>query len=156
MYLTALENNSTELIIWGICIGVVLGFVGNFISKASMGPFVRALLSKGAVGEDNAISLRDAGFLYRKLLMIAIRDGSALRNIVSVVGGKLPTVTAGGKIAIDYEKALFYIPEDKKSKAEATFNEGEKWYVLLIFIVVAIACAYGMSKVMPLLVEALF
>ncbi len=156
MYLTALQNDSTELIIWGICIGVCLGFLGSFLSKALQGPFVRELLSKGAIGEENAISLRDAGFLYRKLLMIAIRDGSALRNIVSVVGGKLPTVTAGGKTAIDYEKALFYIPEDKKSKAEATFNEGEKWYILLIFIALAVLCAFIMSKVMPLLVEALF
>ena len=156
MYLTALENNSTELIIWGICIGVVLGFVGNFVSKAIAGPFVRALLSRGAIGEDNAISLRDAGFLYRKLLMIAIRDGSSLRNIVSVVGGSLPTITAEGKTAIDYEKALFYIPEDRKTKAEATFSQGEKWYVLIVFIALAIICAFCMTKVMPFLVAALF
>ena len=156
MYLTALQNDSTELIIWGICIGVCLGFVGSFLSKAIQGPFVRELLSKGAIGEENAISLRDAGFLYRKLLMIAIRDGSSLRNIVSVVGGNLPTITANGKTAIDYENALFYIPEDKKSKAAATFGKGEKWYILLIFIALAVLCAFGMSKVMPLLVEALF
>lgn len=156
MYLTALQNDSTVLIIWAICIGVCLGFIGNFVSKAITGPFVRALISKGAIGEDNAISLRDAGFLYRKVLMFALRDGSALRNTVSVVGGKLPTITAGGKTAIDYEKALFYIPETKKEKSQNTFGEGEKWYVLLLFIALAVACAYGMSKVMPLLVEALF
>ena len=142
--------------IWGICIGVIIGFIGNFLSKAIVGPFVRALISKGAIGEENAISLREAGFLYRKLLMIALRDGSSLRNIVSVAGGSLPTITAGKKTAVDYEKALFYIPEDKKTKAHSTFGEGEKWYILLIFIVLAIGCAYGMSKVMPLLVDALF
>ncbi len=156
MYLAALQNNSTELIIWAICIGVILGFVVNFLSKAIAGPFIRALLSKGAIGEENAISLRDAGFLYRKLLMLSLRDGSSLRNTVSVVGGKLPSITAGGKTAIDYEKALFYIPEDKKTKAQNTFGDSEKWYILLVFIVLAIICAYGMSKVMPLLVEALF
>ena len=51
MYLTATQNNSTVLIIWAVCIGVVLGYIGNFVSKAIMGPFVRALLSKGAIGE---------------------------------------------------------------------------------------------------------
>ncbi|MBQ4511328.1 MAG: hypothetical protein II984_11435 [Clostridia bacterium] len=156
MYLTSLPNGSTELIIWAICIGVSLGFVVNFVSKAIVGPFVRALLAKNAIGEFNAISLREAGFLYRKLLMISLRDGSSLRNTVSVVGGKLPTITAGGKTAIDYEKALFYIPESKKQKAQNTFGEGEKWYILILFIALAILCAYGMSKIMPLLVEALF
>ena len=157
MYLTAsVQNDSTELIIWAICIGVVLGFVGNFLSKAIAGPFVRALISKGAIGENNAILLRDAGFLNKKLLLIALRDGSSLRSIVSVTGGNLPTVTVGKKTAIDYEKALFYIPESKKEKAQATFGDGEKWYILLIFIALAILCAYGMSEVMPLLVEALF
>lgn len=157
MYLTAsVQNNSTELIIWAICIGVVLGFVGNFLSKAIAGPFVRALISKGAIGENNAILLRDVGFLNKKFLLIALRDGSSLRSIVSVTGGALPTITAGKKTAIDYEKALFYIPESKKEKAQATFGDGEKWYILLIFIALAILCAYGMSEVMPLLVEALF
>lgn len=156
MYLTATQNNSTVLIIWAVCIGVVLGYIGNFVSKAIMGPFVRALLSKDAIGEEKAVSLREVGFLYNKLLMIAIRDGSSLRNIVSVVGGNLPTITAGKKTAIDYEKALFYIPEEKKAKAQATFGECEKWYILLVFIGLAVGCAYCMTKVMPLLVEALF
>ncbi|MBR2025155.1 MAG: hypothetical protein IKA02_05045 [Clostridia bacterium] len=156
MYLTALQNDSTVLIIWAVCIGVVIGFVGNFVSKAIAGPFVRALLSEGAVGEDNAISLREAGFLYRKLLAFNLRDGSSLRNTVSVVGGTLPRITANGKTAIDYEKALFYIPKTKKEKAQNTFGEKEKWYILPVFIILAIICAYGMSTVMPLLVEALF
>ena len=156
MYLAALQNNSTVLIIWAVCVGVSLGFVGNFVSKAIAGPFVRALLSKGAIGEENAISLREAGFLYRKLLAFSLRDGSSLRNTVSVVGGSLPRISAGGRTAIDYEKALFYIPEAKKEKAQNTFGEGEKWYLLLIFIALSIICAYGMSQIMPLLVEALF
>ena len=151
-----IQNDSTELIIWAICIGVVLGFVGNFLTKAITGPFVRALISKGAINENNAVSLRDVGFINKKLLLIALRDGSSLRNIVSVVGGNLPTVTAGKKTAINYEKALFYIPENKKEKAQTTFGEGEKWYILFVFVTLAIICAYGMSKVMPLLVEALF
>ena len=156
MYLFALQNDSTELIIWAICIGVVLGFVYNFISKSVAGPFVRALISKNAIGEEKAISLRDVGFINRKLLLLNLRDGSPLRNTISVVGGNLPTITAGKKTAIDYEKALFYIPESKKEKAQVTFGDGEKWYILLVFIVLAIIVAFGMSKVMPLLVEALF
>lgn len=157
MYLTtALPNASTTFIIWAICIGVTLGFVFNYVSKLIPGPFVRALLSKNAIGEDNAVSLRDLGFLNKKLVLFALNEGSSLRNIVSVVGGKLPTITANGKTAIDYEKALFYIPESKKIKAQTAFGEKEKWYILPLFIILAIAIAYGMSKVMPLLVEALF
>lgn len=157
MYLTTtLPNTSTVFIIWGICIGVTLGFIFNFVSKAIPGPFVRTLLSKNAIGEDNAVSLRDIGFLNRRLVLLTLRDGSSLRNMVSVVGGKLPTITANKKTAIDYEKALFYIPESKKSKAYAAYGEKEKWYVLPLFIILAVAIAYGMSQIMPLLVDALF
>lgn len=157
MYLTtALPNASTAFIIWGICIGVTLGFIFNFVSKAIPGPFVRALFSKDAIGEDKAVSLRDLGFLNKKLTLRALRDGSPLRNMVSVVGGKLPTITANKKTAIDYEKALFYIPESKKSKAYAAYGEKERWYVLPIFIILAVAIAYGMTQIMPLLVDALF
>ena len=157
IFLTStIDNSSTVLIIWGICIGVILGFVFNFLSRAITGPFVRALLAKDAIGQDKAVTLKDAGFLSKRLLKLALRDGSSLRNTVAVVGGHLPTITANGKTAIDYEKALFYIPEDKKEKAGSAFGESEKWYILILFIVLAIACAYGMSKVMPLLVDALF
>lgn len=151
-----IDNSSTVLIIWGICIGVVLGFVFNFLSRAITGPFVRVLLSKNAIGVDNAITLSEAGFLNKTLIKYSLRDGSSLRNTVSVVGGRLPRITAGGKTAIDFNNARFYILPDKKVKAEATFEEGEKWYLLIIFIALAIIFAYGMTKVMPLLVEALF
>lgn len=151
-----IDNDSTVLIIWGICIGVVLGFVFNFLTRAITGPFVRALLFKNAIGEDSGLTLGELGFLNKNLIKLALRDGSALRNTVSVVGGSLPTISAGGKTAVDYSKARFYISTNKKEKAQATFGEGEKWYLLIIFVALAIGCAYAMTEVVPLLVEALF
>lgn len=151
-----IDNRSTILIIWAICIGVSLGFVYNFLSKAIAGPFVRALLNKNAIGEDNAMTLGELGFLNKKLIKLALRDGTALRNTVSVVGGELPKITIGNKTAINYSSARFYISNNKKEKSQATFGEGEKWYLLFIFIALAIGCAFGMTKIMPLLVDALF
>lgn len=153
---TSLNNNSTILIVWSVCIGVCLGYVINFISKAIAGPFIRALLEKGATEEKKAVTLGEIGFLNRRLLKVALRNGSSLRGIVSVVGGELAKISSEKRAAYDFEKARLYIHPDKKIKAEITYGKGEKWYVLLLFITLAIGCAYGMSKVMPLLVEALF
>lgn len=154
--LLATNNTSTVLVIWAICIGVSLGFIYNFLSRAVAGPFVRALLDKKAIGEDKAVSLKELGFLEKKLIKISLRDGTALRNIVSVKGGSLPKITVGKKTATDYDKARFYISAEKQEKAGAIFGEKEKWYLLIIFVALAVACAYGMTKVMPLLVDALF
>ena len=153
---TTIDNGSTELIIWGICIGVSLGFVINFLTSAISGSFVRALLEKNAIGEEKAATLNDIGYLNKWCLKLLLRDGSALRNTVSIVGGKLPTISAGGKTATDYTSARFYISSDKREKASSTYGNKEKWYFLVIFIVLAIGCAFGMTKVMPLLVDALF
>ncbi len=146
---------SIELIIWAICIGVSLGFIYNFISRAIAGPFVRALLNKDCIGAEKGITLSALGF-NRVFLKLLLRDGSALRNTVSVVGDKLPTAQNGKRAVIDYQNARFYIAEAKKEKASATFGEKEKWYLLIVFIVLAVACAYGMTQIMPLLTDALF
>ena len=139
---TSLNNNSTILIVWSVCIGVCLGYVINFISKATE--------------EKKAVTLGEIGFLNRRLLKVALRNGSSLRGIVSVVGGELAKISSEKRAAYDFEKARLYIHPDKRIKAEITYGKGEKWYVLLPFITLAIGCAYGMSKVMPLLVDALF
>ena len=153
LFLTAiLENNSTELIIWGICVGVILGFVGSFISKSIVGPFVRALIEKEATKEEKAITLSELGFSSKKLLKLALKEGSALRNIVT----ELPYFSNLGENTTPSEESRFYIPQDKLDKAKITYGKGEKWYLLLLFVVLCIGAAFLMSAVMPILVEALF
>ena len=151
-----LNNNSTALIVWGVCIGVCIGFIINFVSKTIAGILPRALLSKDCIGEENAKTLSELGLSNKKLIKLFIKDGSTLRNTVSVIGGKLPKITANGKTAIDYTSARFYIPKEKKEKSSSTYGKCEKWYFLVIFLILAVACSFVMAKVMPLLVEALF
>ena len=151
-----LDNASTALIIWGVCIGVVLGFIYNFVSRWIAGSFVRALLSQDCVGQSKAISLKDAGFLGKKALHLLLADGSSIRRIIGVVGGTIPVITQGKRTKKDFESAKFYIIEESKDKASVAFGQKDKWYYLVLFIVLAVGCAYGMTKVMPLLMEGLF
>lgn len=157
---TALDNTSVELIIWAICIGVTIGFVYNFVAKAIAGPFVRAILLGGYIGAEKGTHLKDImpkiNSLFAFILKLSLRDGSALRNIVSVVGGALPTKSEGKKTKRDTDSALFYIDESRVEKAKTTFGEKENWYLLIVFVALAIGCAYGMTKVMPILMDALF
>ena len=153
---TSLNNDSTTLIVWAVCVGVSLGYIFNFLSKAVIGPFIRALLEKGATEEGKAVTLGDMGFSNKKLLKLALRNGSSLRSIVSVVGGQLPEISNGKKTVYDFEKAKLYIVPEKKVKAEITYGKSEKWYLLILFIAIAVGIGFGMSTVMPILMEALF
>ena len=156
IYLATLNNDSTILIVWGICVGVCIGFIGNFVSKTIAGILPRALLSKKCIGAENAKTLSELELSNRKIIKLFIKDGSALRNTVSVVGGTLPKITANNKTAIDYSNARFYIASEKQEKARVTYEKGEKWYFLVIFIILAVLCSLIMAKIMPLLVETLF
>ncbi len=153
---TSLSNDSTVLIVWAVCIGVCLAFVLNFLSKAVVGSFIRALFAKNATSEASAVTLEELGFAKKKLIRLALKNGSALMNTVSIVGGEFSETTVGKRKITDYNNARFYISEEKSDKAKITYGQKEKWYLLVAFIAMAVAIAFIMTKVMPLLVEALF
>ena len=49
----------------------------------------------------------------------------------------------------DYGKALFYIDEKNLEKAKSMYGNAPKWYLLPVFIALAIGVAYGCTLIAP-------
>ena len=154
-------NVDPSTIIWAICIGVNVAFIGTFLVNNFNGVIVRRLLDRG-IGAKNACTLGELGvkgplFWICKILL---KDGSALRNTVSCVGGKIPYVPVTKEsddsqkpiepeMKIAFEQARFYIDESKEAKARSTYGEKLKWWLLPFFIATSIGISIGMSYLMP-------
>jgi hypothetical protein len=145
-----------NIIIWSICIGANLGFLYSYYSKNIVGSFVRKLLSC-ARGEENAKTLSELGYpkftLFHKVIL---KDGSYLRNTISVVGGSIPKAeNTEGESAVDWESAKFYIPGSKQDKAILSYGTAQKWIFLPIFLVLSVLVSAVMCILMPFFIEAL-
>ena len=88
--------------------------------------------------------------MNKRVLRFLLKDGSPLRAYVTVAGGTIPSFTKGKRKVLDFDSARFYVEEPKKEKCQKAFGEPEKWYLVIVFIALAIGCAYGVSKILPL------
>jgi hypothetical protein len=145
-----------NIIIWSICIGANLGFLYSYYSKNIVGSFVRKLLSC-ARGEENAKTLSELGSpkftLFHKVIL---KDGSYLRNTISVVGGSIPKAeNTEGESAVDWESAKFYIPSSKQDKATLSYGTAQKWIFLPIFGILSVLLSVAMTFIMPILLAGL-
>ncbi len=143
-----IELVSPSVIVWSICVGANIAFIASFFSRNVTGKLVRSMLSN-AIGISNAKTLFELGSRSNWFTRSILKNGSTLRNIVSVVGDAIPTRVDGEKLVPDFENARFYIKEANILKAKNAYGAETKWYLLLIFIVISIGAAYLMSLVMP-------
>lgn len=143
-------------IIWGICGGVNLAFILSFISRNIIGKIVRSLLAFPE-GEEAKKTFSELGFKKVSFLAkVVLKEGSSLRNIVYVEGGKLPTKTeSDGASSYDWENARFYIPESQKERAKSLYGKRQRWIFLPIFIIVSIGISALMAWLMPMLMNAI-
>ncbi len=149
--------------IWTVCVGVCLAILYSYLDKLINGNIVRKLINLG-VGENSAKSLAELGFsgFFFKAYTVLLKDNRPLRRIVSVVGGKIPqsceeltTNEESDKESEpvyydDFGKARFYIDEANLDKATAMYGKAPRWYLLPVFLALAIGVAYGCTLIMPL------
>lgn len=142
--------------IWAICIGVNLGFIVSFFSRNIAGDIVRRLLAL-PIGEENAKTLGELGYKKVSFLnKVLLKDGSALRRIVFVLGGQIPMSENTEGISVpDFASARFYIPESQRKRAEITYGEKQKWIFLPIFVILSISVSALMAWLMPMLMDAI-
>lgn len=159
---SAAVNIDISWVIWTVCIGVCLAILYSFVDKQVNGNIVRRLINF-CVGEENGKSLAELGFsgFFFKLYCVLLKDNMPLRRIVSVVGGNIPqsceeleTNEEYDKASEpvyydDYGKALFYIDEKSLEKAKSMYGNAPKWYLLPVFIALAIGVAYGCTLIAP-------
>ncbi len=135
---------TTEIVVWGICIGAMLAFTVYFFQMRVLGSLVRALM-RDSVGAENAKTLGELGknnAFYRHFL----GDNSILRRIVSVIGEGIPKNSDGES---DFDSARFYIDENKLELAEKRYSKDVKIYMYIIGIVACLAVGAVMHFALP-------
>lgn len=166
IFLQGTQIVDTSTIIWAMCVGANIAFIATFFIRNFNGIIVRRLLDKG-IGSKHAYTFGELGISGALLFVCKhlLRDGSVLRNTVSCVGGKIPSVPVEKETDSDsqkdiepsfrlaYDQARFYIDERNEEKARSSYGTKTSWWLLPLFIVASVAISYGMTYLMPWLLS---
>ena len=151
---------SLNIVIWGIYIGIVAAMIASSVTKRITGRTVRALIDAGAFSPESAagasaLGLKGAsarvlcGQLYGKLIFCP--NEYYARTVPYDPEKENPYKTP----ALDMDKAVFYIPEEKKFEAEERFcsRTSPVWSIILYALLLGAAFA-ALSFAAPKLIGA--
>ena len=129
-----------------ICVGVILAALYNFYIRQVPGGVVRLLLSRGALSPERALSAEELGLLEKPFALWELLRGVSLRRIVCAV--------CDGEAEQDEvpdAKTRFYIPEDKKYRAEVRFDrQGNGLFGLVLTCALAVVLCILLIKLTPM------
>lgn len=110
---------SLDLVLFPLFAGVILAMLIVLYNKLVTGRLVRYLIKNEITGEENAVTLTDAGCGKNLLLKLALKDGTTFRKVVYKAGGE--------------GEARYYLPEDKQGRASTAYdNKGASVFAVLI------------------------
>lgn len=139
------------IIIFGI-LGMMFACFFASYNKGTLGSFVRALLSAGASSPENAKTLDELGFLKNHSVRASLKRGYTLRKVVRCVEEDDGTLicSENKKGSVPFNKAHFYIPDEKKFAAESRFK-GKKlpWFAYLLIFVGGVILMILLIAVLP-------
>ncbi len=150
--LTYSAAKTLSAIILAICAGVILAALYNFYIRHVPGGVVRLLLSRGALSPETALSAEELGLLDKPFSLWELLRGVSLRHIVCAVSAQEGEEEGDGEEGDGEADAQtrFYIPEDKKYRAEARFEQkGNGVMGLVITCALAVVLAIVLIKLMP-------
>lgn len=151
--------SSTELIVWSIFLGILIGACSIFYNKRLVGAFVRALISSSATDRGSAKSLADLGFEKNIFVRHALRDGSVLRKMVWEADDNYTVDASGIRFSartakMDINTARFYIDEENRIKADMRYSaKGTDVITLVMTVVVFFVVAYALLLFIPYITE---
>jgi len=170
---TELSLGRIRMVVIAVFVGFIVGIYAAVLNKNIYGKFISSLSGAGCFSPKDAKTLGELGYLKSPSIKSAIRRGTTYRDVVrcedadeyaaglerrrglfyaKVEAGEYP---AGSKFKelpykYDFEKAKFYIPEDKVFQAEEKFKSKRVSPVLLIILTIAmIAGLYVVIWLLP-------
>ncbi len=167
----ALDNETVSLtvIVWAICIGLALGTIFYTFSRHSASRIVKLLAKGNHSSADKAVSLSDLGLRAGFILKKSLGEDQPLRKYILMTNEDECTIERkkGFWNAVyrffrgedlpkkyDFSKAMLYLPDDARITAEARYEtKGSPYVTALIFSVLFILCAVGISFCLPKLLE---
>ena len=131
-------------IIIAICAGVILAALYNFYIRRVPGGVVRLLLSRGALSPETALSAEELGLVDHPFALWELLCGVTLRHVVCAVRDESEDAESVNA------KTRFYIPEDKKYRAESRFEQkGNGVAGLAVTCVLAVVLGILLIKLTP-------
>lgn len=155
-------------VIIGICIGLIIGIILSYISRKQSARLIRSLKELGAETEESALTLSEIAETGRNVARSPLTLGKPLRRYVECANtSEAEKETESGflkKICkvfsreaprrTDFNKARFYLPENKRIPAEVRFDTGKMTVATLIISIIAvIGLGIGAIYIMPKLLD---
>lgn len=159
-------------IIIGMVAGIVIASYLSIFNKQVHGSFVSSVIELGATTPGTAKTLSELGYVKNSAVRSAIRSGNTYRGILRCVeaeeyyfarelarGEYEARIAASGESAppfespdykYDFEKARFYIPEDKHYTASIRFaKKGTSIFSAVIMTVVSVVMLWAILEFFP-------
>ena len=118
--------DSLKILVWGIFAGVMLGAIAATVDKMFCQRMIQALLAKGAQTPETALALNALDIQGKWYLRGALREGKPLRKMLAIPE-EAPTDVKTAEIP-------FYLPEEKRFRAENRFATGRHPIMDLVLI----------------------
>ena len=159
---------SVPMIILALAVGIIIAAFMSVINKRVLGEFVRALISEECLSRESAKTLGELGFEEKYFIQNRLKRGVNLRSVVVCVeeeqynekmNAEREAVEREGRsfseipYVVDPYKDHFYIPEEKKYKADMKFNKrGTGWggfvIISVLTVVLAIILLFTVPKIL--------
>jgi hypothetical protein len=159
-------------IIIGMVVGIIFASYLSIFNKRVHGSFVASVIELGATCPSTAKTLSELGYMKNSAVRSAIRSGNTYRGILRCVeaeeyyfsrelarGEYEARVAAQGVSApafespeytFDFEKAHFYIPEDKHYTASIRFaKKGTSIFSAVAMTVASIVLLWALLRFLP-------
>ena len=144
--LTYSAARALSAVIIAICAGVILAALYNFYIRYVPGGVVRLLLSRGALSPETALSAEELGLLEKPFALWELLRGVSLKHIVCAVT-EAEDADAEQELSA---QTRFYIPEEKKYRAEIRFEQkGNGLMGLVLTATLAVVLCIVLIKLTP-------
>ena len=154
-----------EFIVWPIFLGICIGAFITVFVRVKLGEVVRAILEKGAISPETALTLEELGVAKRFFVRSALRGRSALRRVVDSTDGAEVMDENGEKIGLrvlglneapDLNRCRFFITDANRERAESIYDNTNSTLVsAFITVLVAFVVAAVSMVIIPNLMQML-
>lgn len=154
-----------EFIVWPIFLGICVGAFITVFVRVKLGEVVRAIIEKGAVSPETALTLDELGMSKKFFVRAALRGRSALRRVVEATDGSTVTDENGEPAGLrvleineapDLDRCRFFIADSDRERAESIYdNTNSTLLSAIITVLVAFVVAAISMVIIPNLMQML-
>ena len=124
-----IDTDSLPIIIWGICIGIIVGAFVSIFYKHWTSSFIKALVKNDVTSKEKACTLSSLRFSGKWYIKNELKKSSSplLRYVKSANRVEFESTETNGSNTIKEKKTpideeMFYLPEETKFTAELRYS----------------------------------